>query len=285
MDSSLKVKFWGTRGLISSPFKDTLEFGGNTTCIQVLYKDHLIVIDAGFGASLLGEALMPRILQKKENLHVHLFFSHFHWDYVQGLPFFHPIYFPSSSLSLYAPMEKEELWKNLDLLFDGSYSPFNGINSMPSKINFTELKKSLYIGDLKIDFMALRYQLNDHHQTFAYKFTTPEDKKLVVTPAYEAEASQDNLQFIKFSSGADLLIHDAQYTQEEYKFRKNWGHSTMEQALENSRKAQAKKVLMTHHDPRRKDDEFINLSSVYKEKPEFKNIDFEFAKENVIYKV
>ena len=97
MDSSLKVKFWGTRGLISSPFTDTLEFGGNTTCIQVLYKDHLIIIDAGFGASLLGEALMPRILQKKEKLHVHLFFSHFHWDYVQGLPFFHPIYFPSSS--------------------------------------------------------------------------------------------------------------------------------------------------------------------------------------------
>ena len=104
MDSSLKVKFWGTRGLISTPSIDTVEFGGNTSCIQILYDKRLIILDTGFGVSNLGEILMQRIIENKEPLEIFIFFTHFHWDHIQGLPFFHPIYFPSTTIHLYSPI-------------------------------------------------------------------------------------------------------------------------------------------------------------------------------------
>ena len=86
----MKLKFWGTRGLISSPSKDTAVYGGNTSCIQLEHKNQVVIIDTGFGACNLGEELMQRILNDGENLQIHIFYSHFHWDHIQGLPFFIP---------------------------------------------------------------------------------------------------------------------------------------------------------------------------------------------------
>ena len=82
MVSSMKIKFWGTRGLISSPKKETAIYGGNTSCIQIVYKNHLILIDTGFGVTNFGEVLMDRILKKNEELTIHIFFTHYHWDHI-----------------------------------------------------------------------------------------------------------------------------------------------------------------------------------------------------------
>ena len=157
---ALQLKFFGSTGIFPSPRKTTSVFGGNTTCIQIVHKKHIIIVDTGYGVALLGETLLDRILKEKESLEIHVFFSHFHWDHILGLPFFQPIYFPSTTLHLYAPLPKKEIWKNLNLLFDGSYSPFSGIDSMPSKIEFHELKTAVTLDGLEVTFIPVEHHIH-----------------------------------------------------------------------------------------------------------------------------
>ena len=283
MGSALRLKFWGTRGLISSPNKDTAIYGGNTSCIQLLHKSDLIIIDTGFGVTNLGEVLMPRILAGQESLTVHIFYTHFHWDHIQGLPFFHPIYFPTSTLNLYSPLSTESMKENLDLLFDGSYSPFAGVDSMPSQVNFISIKESLEVSGLKVSYCPLDHGWHEAN-TYAYKFEEEETGiSLVVASDHEARASSINDQFISFAKECDLLVHDAQYTEDEYKGHVGWGHSSMKQALENSVKSKAKRTLLSHHDPKRTDNELKKARKDYGKQPAYKDLDFDFAKESVIY--
>ena len=283
MGSALRLKFWGTRGLISSPHKNTAIYGGNTSCIQLLHKSELIIIDTGFGVTNLGEVLMPRILAGQESLTVHIFYTHFHWDHIQGLPFFHPIYFPTSTLNLYSPLATESIKENLDLLFDGSYSPFAGVDSMPSQVNFITIKDRIEVSGLKISYCPLDHGWHEAN-TYAYKF---EEEKtgisLVVASDHEARPSPINDRFIAFANECDLLVHDAQYTEKEYKEYVGWGHSSMKQALENSLKSKAKRTLLSHHDPKRTDDELKKARKKYSQKATYKDLDFDFAKESVIY--
>ena len=131
---SLRVKLWGTRGLISAPGQETAIYGGNTPCVQILHKNNLIIVDTGFGCCNLGEELMERIVVNREELNIHIIYTHFHWDHIQGLPFFMPIYFANTTLNIYSPVPKKVTHSNLDILFDGSYSPFDGLMAMPSEI-------------------------------------------------------------------------------------------------------------------------------------------------------
>lgn len=284
MDSPFRVKFWGTRGLISSPRKETAIFGGNTSSIQILHNNNLIIIDTGFGVSNLGETLMKRILYDHEPLLIHIFFTHFHWDHVQGLPFFHPIYFPTTELNLYSPLDPKDTKDNLDLLFDGSYSPFSGIDSMPSKINFKAVDSNLEIDGLKVDFAPLDH-IDSNTGAFAYKLTNPEKQTLVVATDHEARDSKINQNLIDFSKQSDLLIHDGQFTCEEYKKHEGWGHSTIEQALSNAQASGAKHTILTHHHPSRNDSELLRIHKDLSDSERFKGQSFEFARENYIYHV
>ena len=284
MGIALGVKFWGTRGLVSSPGQDTAVYGGNTTCIQLLHKNHLIIVDTGFGISNFGESLMHRILQNGENLTIHIFMTHFHWDHVQGLPFFHPIYFPSTDMHIYSTLETERAKSNLEPLFDGSYSPFEGVDSMPSNIIFHQIRSSVQVAELEISTYPL-----DHMQVqvgdvgvsalrFAYK-----DSSLVIASDHEARPSPCNDGLVRFAKGTDLLIHDGQYTDQEYEKHQGWGHSSISQALANSKRTLAKRTLITHHLPQRTDREIHKLRRIYKNSSEYKDVQFEFAKENTVY--
>ncbi len=280
----LRVKFWGTRGIVSSPRKTTEIYGGNTSCIQVLHENYLIVVDTGYGVALLGESLMDRIVKAKEKLEIHIFFTHFHWDHILGLPFFHPIYFPSTNLHLYAPVPKHEIWKSLDILFDGSYSPFAGIDSMPSKIHFNELAGPFSIGDLSIRYMPLEHHIhgNERHESLAHAYRFDCGKySLVIASDHEAKDTPVNDEFVKFASKTSLLVHDAQYTEADK--AEGWGHSTVQQALQNALRIQPTRTLLTHHDPKRNDDEIEALDAEYKRKAEFKKLNFEFAREGETY--
>lgn len=283
---TLQLKFWGTRGIVPSPRKTTSEFGGNTTCIQILHKKHIVIVDTGHGVALLGETLIERILNEKESLEIHIFFSHFHWDHILGLPFFQPIYFPSTRLHLYAPMPKEKIWKNLDLLFDGSYSPFSGIDSMPSKITFHELKGPIKIDDLNVNFTPLEHHIHGSERSESYVCAYRFDYKtssIVIASDHEAKKCDANDSFIKFARNASILVHDAQYTDQDVIV--GWGHSTVTQALDNAKQIHPSMTLLTHHDPDRNDEEIFALDKDYKARPAYKGLKFEFAREGVLYKV
>lgn len=289
MGSTLKVKFWGTRGLISSPRKDTAIFGGNTSCLQVLYGDHLIIVDTGFGVTNLGEELMRKILADQAALTIHIFYTHFHWDHIQGLPFFHPIYFPTSNIYLYSPVPTATSLANLDLLFDGSYSPFEGIRNMPSKINFIELQQKSDLHGLSIEYTPVDHggdQDNRHEQcAYAYRFTAPDGRNFVLATDHEGRNSPINDQIVHFAKDTDLLIHDGQYSEAEYSSRVGWGHSTIHQALNNALRTEAGKTLLTHHDPSRSDSEIQEMYRDLREESRYKNMSFEFAREDTVYDV
>lgn len=280
---ALGVRCWGTRGIISSPRPDTRDFGGNTTCIELLGSEHVVVVDTGFGVSLLGEKLLPRIVDHKEELEIHIFFSHFHWDHIQGLPFFHPIYFPSTTLNLYSPHPSDYMWESLDILFDGSYSPFSGIRSMPSTINVVALEDAMSLGDLQIDFHSLEHvnhsDLDMDAATYAYRFAFG-GQSVVIATDHEASCQLRNRLFLEFASGVNLLVHDAQYIEGEERAI-GFGHATTERALGNARHLEPELTLLTHHDPCRSDAAILEETARLRK--QFADLRFEFARESRAY--
>ncbi len=286
MVAPLGINFWGTRGLISSPSRERAMFGGNTPCIQILHHDHLILVDTGFGVSNLGEILLERILQNRETLEIYIFYTHFHWDHIQGLPFFQPIYFSKTKLHLFFPGPVDSMVANLDVLFDGSYSPFSGIKSMPSHIEFHSLSDPLLLHGLKIEYCPVDHVTDKgviSSHAFAYKMTSPEDHTICIATDHEARDSALNNQLIDFCKDCNLLVHDAQFTQKEYKSKVNWGHSSIDQALSNASKMNAEQVLLTHHYPARSDREIQKIFKDMLKKKAFQHLDFEFAREGVDY--
>lgn len=289
MEDQVSLKFWGTRGLISSPGKEFTRYGGNTQSIQILYRDHLIIIDTGFGITNLGEQLIGEILGKKRQVTAHIFFTHFHWDHIQGLPFFHPIYFPNTTLNLYSPCSKEATHRNLDLLFDGSYSPFAGIGSMPSTINYHQLQQGFELDGLRFEFLQTDHGLqairNTDDYSFAYKLTcTGSGHSTCIATDHEARPGKLNSAFIEFARGSHLLVHDAQFNEQEYEKHTGWGHSSSSMALDNALAIGCDRCLLTHHAPGRTDEEINFHIEELKSEEKYHNLAFDFAREEEIYK-
>lgn len=285
----MRVKFWGTRGMISSPRPETAIFGGNTPCIQVLHKDHLIIVDTGFGCTNLGDILIDRIITKREELTVHIFFTHFHWDHIQGLPFFKPIYFNSTTMHLYSPVESQTMLENLNVLFDGSYSPFESLMSMQAQINLVRLQGSVEIDGLRVDFHPVDHGSDGakivHNDAYAFKFTNEEGDSVAVITDHEAKNSRINRSLINFAKNCDILVHDAQYTEAEYARFAGWGHSSVNQALSNAQKTNAGLTVLTHHAPGRNDRDLQTLHRSLLSTAKFKHLNFEFAREDTVYDV
>ena len=289
MESEMKIRFWGTRGLISAPNISHRKYGGNTTCIQIKYKEHLIILDTGFGVSNLGEHLMKSWSPGSTPLEIHILFSHFHWDHIQGLPFFHPIYFPKNKLNLYSPFDAKYMHSNLDFLFDGSYSPFAGINSMPSTINFISITDKLTIDEMEVTFCETNHGRRASEpdfkdpSCFAYKFTL-NNKSATIATDHEASDEELNQPFIQFAKNSDVLVHDAQFTQKEYSSHVGWGHSSVNQAMMNAKNSNVGTCILTHHDPRRSDND---IERIYNElnNNESSSPRFYFAQEEVDYTV
>ena len=278
----LSVKFWGTRGLIASPRRTTAAFGGNTPCIQIQYEDQLVVVDTGFGVTNLGDALLSRILAG-ERLHIHVLYTHFHWDHVQGLPFFKPIYFDQTTLSLHSPVPVETMLDNLNILFDGSYSPFESLMTMPAQINLERLVGPLTLGGLKVEYLPVDHASAAAGDTYAYKFTTPDGNAVCLITDHEAGPTPRNRALVSFAKGVDLLIHDGQYREDEYARHLGWGHSSINRALDNALKIGAPQTLLTHHAPWRDDDELKALRHTFANMGRYRKLAFDFAREDVVY--
>jgi ribonuclease BN (tRNA processing enzyme)/DNA-binding response OmpR family regulator len=253
----MHVRFWGTRGSIAKSGPDVLRFGGSTACVEVRTDaGTLVVIDCGTGAHELGQKLAASGERSG-----HLLISHTHWDHIQGLPFFAPLFSPGSRWDIYAPRGvRQSLQETLAGQMQAAYFPVT-LEELGADIRYHELVEgTLRIRDIQV---TTRY-LNHPALTLGYRLQA-DGATLVYASDHEPHARDlatgrgrvngEDLGHAEFLQGADLVIHDAQFTPEEYSDRIGWGHSTGEYAARLCQLAGVGTLALTHHDPRRRDGE------------------------------
>src|SRR5512132_118844 len=224
------VRFWGTRGSIAAPGDRTARYGGNTSCVEVRAADGtVIVLDCGTGARELGLHLVRAM---PSPMRLHLFIGHTHWDHIQGFPFFVPAFLPGAELNVYAPLGfQQSLEEAMSGQMEYSYFPVK-LRDLRSRIHFSELEEGFFrVGDVLVETQYL----NHTAPTIAYKLSTARATVAYVTdhePFWGDGLSQHpgDQRHIAFLRGADLLIHDAQYSETEYLTHVGWGHSTVQYA-------------------------------------------------------
>ncbi|MEW6669740.1 MAG: MBL fold metallo-hydrolase [Thermodesulfobacteriota bacterium] len=280
----MKVKFWGVRGSIPCPGGSTVKYGGNTPCIEVRMKtsDRLIIIDAGSGIRELGIHMMSRDLPRGP-IRTEIFLTHTHWDHIMGFPFFNPIYIPGTQLKVYGPVTYED--ESLEQVVGGQltyrYFPVRQ-EELAARIEYIDLKEDrLDLGEgiglttkyLNHPVLCLGYRLEAEGRVLCTAFDTepfqnvfstdPDDLSYDEVMAEEGRqaAAEENARIREFYRGADLLIHDAQYTQQEYgASRRGWGHSPMEYAIASARESRVKRLALFHHEPVRSDGQMDDLA-------------------------
>jgi len=284
----MKIRLWGVRGSIPCPGPDTVEYGGNTACIEVRFEDldRYFIIDAGSGLRLLGNFLLKNDLPKGP-IKTQLLITHTHWDHIMGFPFFVPIYIPSTEISVYGPVtyEDEGLDKIIGSQLSYRYFPIRH-SELSAKIDYNPVKEcTMDFGDgiwittkyLNHPILCLGYRIEYKGKTFCTAYDTEPFRNVFPTdpsaPDYdeaaaeegEKAAQEENEKLSRFFTESDLLIHDSQYTKTEYlKDKLGWGHSTFEYAIQRAHKAKVKKLLLFHHDPMRRDEELTNLLAKYR---------------------
>ena len=286
----MRIRFWGVRGSIPCPGPTTVEYGGNTACIELRFgdSDRLLIIDAGSGIRSLGNYMMQHDLPKGP-IETSIFLTHTHWDHIMGFPFFTPIYIPNSKLKIYGPVTYED--EGLDQIVGSqlSYRYFPVKHSeLAADITYHPLKESLMdLGDgitvttkyLNHPILCLGYRFEHEGSVFCTAYdtepfrnvfpTNPEDPGYDEMAAEEGEiaAKEENEKLLRFFQGADVVAHDTQYTYEEYLDSKlGWGHTPFEFAINSGHKAGVKKMILFHHDPMRTDKQIQGLEEQYREK-------------------
>ncbi len=245
------VRFWGTRGSIAAPGRHTATYGGNTACVEVRTADGTrLILDCGTGARVLGLQLLRAAAPPRR---LHLFLSHTHWDHIQGFPFFEPAFLPATDLHIYAPRGFHRSMEDaMAGLMQHPYFPVK-LHDLRSRLHFTELEEGAFrVGEVSIatHFVnhtapTLAYRLSNGGATVAYVT----DHEPFWKPAGLLFHHPGDLSHVAFVKGADLLIHDAQYTAEEYANRTGWGHSTVEYATDVAVAAGVSRLALFHHDP------------------------------------
>jgi len=253
------VKFFGVRGSITVCNPEFQEFGGNTTCVQIKVKDtnNIAIFDAGTGIRDLGKEFLA-----SEHIQDEIFiaFSHFHWDHIQGFPFFTPAFIKNQKINLLAMGSGREI-KNLEEIFkvqmQEEYFPVQ-LEKMGANFNFMLLDKSMEIfePDAADPKPTLVIANRHNHPGGAYGYRVERDGKVFVFCTDVEHGDKIDQNIVRLAEDADLLIHEAQYTSEELKDKKGWGHSSYEQAIQVAEMAGVKQLAITHHDPDH-DDEFL----------------------------
>ncbi|MGL4560944.1 MAG: MBL fold metallo-hydrolase [Brevinema sp.] len=252
----MEITLWGVRGSIPTPENDKIKVGGNTTCVEVRLDDGaIIIIDAGTGLIALGKKLLKEFEGKKFPK-IHLFLSHIHWDHIYGFPFFGLNFIPGLEIDIYGPVQHAGSLKELLLTsMEFQYCPIR-FSQLPSIINFIEIAEGRhdFIDNVIIETCA------HIHPGGAYSYRIESsDKVFVFNTDVEHYHSRLDHRIVDISRNADLMIHDAQYKQDELHKYIGWGHSSWEQAVDVAIAASVKKLGLTHHDPMRTDEEVIAL--------------------------
>jgi phosphoribosyl 1,2-cyclic phosphodiesterase len=248
----MKIRLWGTRGSIPAPGPSTARYGGNTSCVEVRLEDgSLIILDAGSGIRSLGATM--------DSCDGILLLSHYHWDHIQGAPFFAPAYSEKSNLRIIGPefngAGPQQLLcdQMLAPYFPAPASDWHGVRSF----------ETIHPGDgFSVGGAVIRTARLCHPSTtLAYRIEQ-DGQSLVYASDNEPGAAGPQLlsDLIELGRGADLLLHDCQYTESEYDCRRGWGHSTPAQAAGVANAAEVRKLITFHHDPSHGDEQVEALA-------------------------
>lgn len=254
MQNQFQIKFWGVRGSIPCPGDRTVRYGGNTSCVEMQVGGERLIFDAGTGLRILGESLMSQI-----PVQAHLFFTHSHWDHIQGFPFFTPAFIPGNRLNIYAmPSPNGATMKQR--LHDQMLHPNFPVplQIMQANLEFydIEIGEALQLGEVTVETA----RLNHPGEAVGYRVNWGGYSACYIT---DTEHFPDRLDenVLWLSREADVLVIDTTYTDEEYydeKFSKvGWGHSTWQEAVKIATSAKVKQLVLFHHDPSH-DDTFLD---------------------------
>ncbi len=252
----MQVTFWGVRGSIPVPGPDTNEFGGNTSCVEVRAGSALLVFDGGTGIRLLGKKLL-----REMPITAHIFFSHVHWDHIQGFPFFDPAFVPGNKIHLYGGNNvSRTLEETLAGQMDHPSFPVH-LTEMGAEMSFLDLVEgqSIQIDDGDGGSVVVT-NTRGNHPNGVWAFRVDHRGGSVVYATDTEHYSIVDPKLAKLAKGVDVLVYDAQYTPEEYAGTANrggpkvgWGHSTFVAAANLANATGAKKLLLFHHDPMQTD--------------------------------
>jgi phosphoribosyl 1,2-cyclic phosphodiesterase len=250
VEPALTLRCWGTRGSIPSPGPLTARYGGNTTCFEVRYGEQRLIFDAGSGIRVLGLDLL-----KNGGVYHHIFLTHFHWDHIQGFPFFPPLYRPDIDLKIIGPKQN-----SIDVrsLFAGQMGPIYfpvPFSAVAARMSFDHLNEgTLQIGGVTLSTIRVK------HPSYVVGYRIDAGGRSVCfIPDNEVEGADYEVKegwrrrLVDFIHGADILIHDSMYTEHEYPNRVGWGHSTFRQSVRLAEEGEVGKLLFFHHDPERSD--------------------------------
>jgi phosphoribosyl 1,2-cyclic phosphodiesterase len=258
----VKVTLWGTRGSLASPGPETARYGGNTACVQVVGHDGMVlVLDAGTGIRRLGGALDPALMR------VDILLTHLHMDHLQGLGFFRPLRTPGMDVHIWGPASATfDLRARLTRYLSPPLFPVV-LRDLECNLTLHEVPtENITIGSFNISTALVCHP--DPTVGFRIECTPPGGKRITVTylpdhePALGARhfpLTPDWVSGFALASDVDLLIHDAQYTDEEYAARVGWGHSSMTHMIEFARLAHVRQLVPFHHDPSHTDQELDRL--------------------------
>jgi len=262
----MKVKFWGVRGSIASPGPKTVRYGGNTTCIEIRTDNNeLIILDAGTGIFPLSQTLLAEL-----PVTANVLITHSHWDHIQGLPFFIPNFIPGNTLRLHGgfdPVSGKGIEQVMAVQLQYSYFPVREAE-MKARIEYVTLVpgESIQIGSATVTPCMLNHPVID----FGYRIEC-NGKSVFFTGDHEppyniyepGDDGYDEYQvFVNDKTnmihdaiqGVDVFIADSSYTDTEYPTKKGWGHGTFSSSIASARRANAKVLFCTHHEPTRSDD-------------------------------
>jgi phosphoribosyl 1,2-cyclic phosphodiesterase len=243
----MRVKFWGVRGSTPTPQPENMRYGGNTSCVEVRVGEQLYIFDCGTGFRVLGQQLQDEFGEKKLPLSAHVFVSHFHWDHIQGIPFFRPLYERADSQFLFHCSSRTRSLKQvMDEQMASPYFPVN-LSQMRAQQKFYDIDSGRLTLD---DGVQIQTSWLNHPQgCMGFRMETKDGIVVYATDNEPGDAAFDK-SVRKLAEGADVLIYDAQYLPEEYAAEKRgWGHSHWREAVNVVMESGAKELVLFHHDP------------------------------------
>ncbi len=245
---ALRLKFWGVRGSIPTPGPGTVEYGGNTSCLEVRAGGQIIILDAGSGLRLLGQALAAEFDERP--LELTLLLTHSHWDHIHGLPFFKPLYHSNHRLHILGfEGERHDLQAVLSGQMESPVFPV-GLRQVPAQLKIEALKEcDFQIGPVRVQACPTRhpdccvgYRLSTGDSSLAF---FPDNE----LPTQGEAAKEQRRKLVGFLQGTDVLVMDAQYDREEYRRHVGWGHGCLDEVVALALQAGVKQLFLFHHDP------------------------------------